>query len=249
VTQPRGFSLDSEFQAGAELAALIVDPMFRGRDLPRGDHRPVLVLPGLFGNDLYLGPLHQFLLNIGYRPVISNLALNVGCGDRLTATARANLDLARRGRESSPVAIVGHSRGGMLGWALAGELGAQVSHLVLLGSPAPAIAAGVRAGGAFAGLTSTGPTQFLRGMSDRARARTDPRCTFPACDCVFRSSIERGPSPQTRVLSILSTEDRVVPPQLARIPGGRNLEVRGSHTGLAYNRTALRALAEELAER
>ena len=50
-----------ESRALGELAALQIDPVFHGRGVPRGDGRLVLVLPGLFGNDFYLQPLHGWL--------------------------------------------------------------------------------------------------------------------------------------------------------------------------------------------
>src|SRR5437867_11584794 len=56
--------LRREARALGELAALQRDPVFRGHGLPRGDGRIVLVLPGLFGNDLYLQPLHLWLRRI-----------------------------------------------------------------------------------------------------------------------------------------------------------------------------------------
>ena len=104
----------------------------------------VLVIPGLFGSDVYLGPLRSWLRRIGYRPVRSTMLINAGCPDRL----RARVESALRqsiDRHPGPVAIIGHSRGGMLGWAIASRLQAEASHLVLLGSPAPAVVMMMRA--------------------------------------------------------------------------------------------------------
>src|SRR5262245_5869745 len=128
-----------EARAVAELAALHRSPVFYARNVPRGDGRRVLVVPGLFGNDLYLQPLRGWLTRIGYRPIRSSLTINAGCPDRLRAQIERSLQ--RRLTEPGPIALIGHSRGGMLCWALASRLQARASHLLLVGSPAPAVVA------------------------------------------------------------------------------------------------------------
>src|SRR5262249_40380798 len=65
-----------ESRAVTELAQLHSAPIFYGRGAPRGDGRVVLVVPGLFGNDVYLGPLRGWLRRIGYTPVRSSLVVN-----------------------------------------------------------------------------------------------------------------------------------------------------------------------------
>ena len=52
-----------------ELYRLLVDPVFRGSGVPRGDGRPVILMPGLGGGDQTLLVLASWLRRIGYRPV------------------------------------------------------------------------------------------------------------------------------------------------------------------------------------
>ena len=73
---PEADILRREAAALAELAALQRDPAYLGVGLPRGDGRLVLVLPGLFGNDFYLQPLHHWLRRLGYRSAHSTLLVN-----------------------------------------------------------------------------------------------------------------------------------------------------------------------------
>src|SRR5690349_19842821 len=122
------------------LLALQLDPVFHGVGVPRGAGRTVLVIPGLFGSDAYLEPLHSWLRRIGYRTVRSSLAVNAGCPERLRTQVEKALDRVVD-RHPGPVAIIGHSRGGMLAWAIASRLQERASHLLLLGSPAPAVVA------------------------------------------------------------------------------------------------------------
>ena len=80
--------LRREAQALSELAALLRAPIYAGRGVARGDGRLMLVLPGLFGNDLHVQPLRTWLRRIGYVPVASSLAVNAGCPNRLRSRSR-----------------------------------------------------------------------------------------------------------------------------------------------------------------
>jgi triacylglycerol lipase len=244
MTAPRGV-LHQEARALGEFAALVRDPVYYGRGVPRGDGRLVLVLPGLFANDLYLLPLHGWLLRIGYRPVISKLAINAGCPNRLREQVQAELE-RQMAQRSGAVAIVGHSRGGMLGWAVASRLQARCSQLVLLGSPAGAMAEFIRRS-TIPGMASAPAAASVREASDRARRILDPDCTFPACGCPYPDDLRRPLSPATLVTSIYSSEDQIVPPGACPVAGAYNLEVRGSHSGLVYNAAVYRALGRALA--
>src|SRR5437879_722510 len=56
-------------------AALLLDPIFWGRNVVRGDGHSVLYLPGYGGwgrNDLHSLPLRNWLRRIGYQPVQSD---------------------------------------------------------------------------------------------------------------------------------------------------------------------------------
>ena len=119
-------SLTRETWAWAEFVQLLADPIYYGSGLPRGDGRLVVVLPGLFGNDWYLHPLRVWLGRIGYQPVPSTLAVNAGCPERLTREVEANL-ARRREAVAGPVALIGHSRGGILARAIASRLGHEAS--------------------------------------------------------------------------------------------------------------------------
>jgi pimeloyl-ACP methyl ester carboxylesterase len=235
--------LAAEARAMQELFALRLDPVFRGTGVARGDGRPVLIIPGLFGSDAYLEPLHGWLRRIGYRPVRSTLAVNAGCPERLRTQIETGLQRVVD-REPGPVAIIGHSRGGMLGWAIASRLQERASHLVLLGSPAPAVVAMMRSS---AGTT---PTRVAAGSVAQAGQRAlrllDPDCTVPACGCSYVEDLRRDLSPATKVLSIRSRDDQIVPPGASEVRRGNNAVVGGTHSGLVYNRAVYPVLADFL---
>ena len=225
--------LRSEAGALNELFALQRDPVFRGAGIPRGDGRLVLVIPGLFGSDFYLEPLRSWLRRIGYRPVRSTMSINAGCPDRLRTQVESALRRTMD-RNPGPLAIIGHSRGGMLGWAIASRLQDRVSHLVLLGSPAPAVVAMMR--------SNPNPTQVrvaagaVADAGQRALRLLDPDCTVPACGCPYTDDLRRDLSPATRLLAVSSREDRVVGSRATQVTRGENVMVSGTHSGLVYNR-------------
>ena len=236
----RGFA--GELRASGELGRLMANPIWYGAGAPRGDGRPVLVLPGLFGNDLYLMPLHGWLMRLGYRPVLSTLAVNAGCPETLRGSAQRSLEAQLRPGQRA--AIIGHSRGGMLGWAMAAALGERISQLVLLGSPAAAVASMMSRGS----IDPTGvAASRVAEASNVARRILSPRCNVPECGCPYVTDMRRPLNGATKVTSIYSTEDPIVPASACRVMGAENIEVRGSHSGLAQNVEVYRALARVLA--
>jgi pimeloyl-ACP methyl ester carboxylesterase len=233
-----------ESQAFAELAALHASPVFWGRGVPRGDGRLVVVVPGLFGNDMYLRPLRDWLRRMGYRPARSSLTINAGCPNRLLTTIEEGIH-RQLAASTGPVALIGHSRGGMLCWALASRLGTRVSHLALVGSPAPAVVEMFRqqrtytpTGVAHAGVAAAG---------QRAMRLFDPDCTVPACGCEYVQDITRPLAASTKVLSVTSRDDPIVPRRATEVRRGENVTVGGSHSGLAHNRAVYEHLGRFLA--
>ena len=227
----------------AELAQLVVSPIYRRTDVSDGGDRSVLVIPPLFTNDLYLYPMRNWLRRQGYDAMTSTLVMNAGCPERLCRRIETALQ-RRMTTTSDGVALIGHSRGGILARAIAARLQERASHLILLGSPI----------GAFAEILPSrseidpGPSsaRVLLGASARARRRLDPDCNVPACGCPFPEDFQRPLSAQTKVVSMYSRDDPIVPPSACLVAGARNVEVGGTHSGLVFNREIYEELALSL---
>lgn len=244
-------SLISEARVWNEFWALRSDPVFRGEGVLRGNGQMVLVLPGLFGNDLYLQPLRSWLGRIGYKPVMSTLPINAGCPERIKE--RVARSFSRRLAEyDGDVAIIGHSRGGLLGKALASRLGRRCTCFVALGSPVGAMLRTGREG--LAALVAGGQprgegvaAEAVVNAGRRAMRVFSPDCEFPTCNCSYVGELLAPLHETTRAYAIYSTDDPVVSPKASPIPGAVNIEVTGTHSGLVVNRAVYRHLGGVLA--
>ncbi len=223
-----------------ELYRLLVDPVFHGRGVPRGDGRPVVLLPGFGGGDQTLLVLAGWLARIGYRPHMCRFVANLGCSDR--ALDRVERRLQRlHDDHGSRVALIGHSRGGHYVRAAARRRPELVSHAISIG-------AGLRLM-----LATSYPTQLAAGAARRVALRTgrarSAGCMTDRCDCAFAADfLAPFPVERVRLTSIYSREDGVVRWQAALVPYADCVEVTGSHVGLIFNRKTYRAIATALAE-
>jgi triacylglycerol lipase len=222
-----------------ELGRLLVDPVFRGAGVPRGDGQPVILLPGLGAGDPTLLVLAAWLRRIGYRPHMCGFVANVSCSDQALDRVEHRLETVHAEYDCR-VALIGHSRGGHYARALGHRRPELVSHAISIG-------AGLRQM-----LAVSYPTQTaLRGI--RAillqTGRTESsRCLTETCDCAFARDFGAPfPADRVRLTSIYSKQDGVVRWQSALVDGADCVEVTGSHTGLIFNRKTYRVIAQTLA--
>jgi pimeloyl-ACP methyl ester carboxylesterase len=159
-----------------ELARLMIDPVLWGGDVPRGDGRPVILVPGFLAGDQTLLVLAAWLRRIGYRPSTCGFVANVQCSDRGAERVerRAAQLHQRHGRR---VAVIGHSRGGHYARAVGHRRPDVVSHAISVG-------AGLREM-----LAVSYPTEAAVAAARHAQQRTggarSPRCLTEGCDCAF----------------------------------------------------------------
>ena len=227
-----------ELRWQAELARLLIDPVYRGHGLPRGDGGPVLLIPGFLAGDSSLAVMGGWLRRLGHDPHSAGISINVDCSDRaVDRLERILLTLHRRtGRR---VAVVGHSRGGHFARALTARHPERVRVMVSLGSgledpfdisvPTKVAVASVRAT-----LHRLDPASAARG------------CFTHTCDCPYTRDYSAPFPSGVPLTSIYTRSDGVVRPRSCVVPYARNVQVPGTHIGLAFNRHAYRVLAEAL---
>ncbi len=117
-----------------EFAALARDPVFRGRGIPQGDGRAVLLIPGFLSGDWSMLIMSNWLQRIGYTPHMSGITLNIQHSEHMIAGLRKRL-AAVRAESDGRVSLVGHSRGGVLAKVLSSRMPDAVEQVIGLGSP------------------------------------------------------------------------------------------------------------------
>ena len=107
-------------------------PDVPAREEPRGDGRPVVLVPGFAGGDWTLQHLAFWLRRSGYDPVRCNFIVNAGCAAKALARVERRV-IECSERSGRRVAVLGHSVGGYLARAAAARMPDRVSHAVALG--------------------------------------------------------------------------------------------------------------------
>ena len=253
-----------------ELRALQRSGLLEQPHTNAGNGLAVLLIPGLLAPDRSLGFLARFLKRNGFTPRRSGIASNVDCSEREAKRLEQRLERAYA-QTGSRVAIVGQSRGGVFGRALAVRRPDLVGAVIGMGSPL------------VDPLTNIHPLLHLQlELLARMGDRKIPRLASHSCldagiieqmhdmagdnaitralvnqlsnrepgDCCTRFWADfRAPFPKdVSYLSIWSRIDGVVNPRACHDPAARLLEVRSSHCGMAWNRHVYRAVLDELAD-
>jgi pimeloyl-ACP methyl ester carboxylesterase len=216
-----------EGRAWLELAKLLRDPIYRGEGVPVGRGRMVMLIPGFLAGDRSLNTMRGWLVRNGYRPLRSGIDFNKQSSDllveRIAARLRKKLPAGKK------AVVIGQSRGGTLGVGLAQRYPRLVSQVVALGSPIaspldihPATMAGVHV----ARLVHT----LRRGPRD-IDAEFDREVLEPA---------------KVPITVLYSKTDGFVYWKACLRADVKNIEVGGSHVGMAVNANAYRAIARAL---
>jgi len=117
-----------------EFSALLRDPVFRGRGVPPGDGRPVLLVPGFLAGDWTMRVLDGWLRRIGYRSHLSGIFLNIHHSERmLSGLRRKVVEVEKETR--ARLTLIGHSRGGLLSKVLSQRKPQLIEQVITLGAP------------------------------------------------------------------------------------------------------------------
>lgn len=222
-----------------ELARLLVDPVYRGEDVPRGDGAPVVLIPGFLAGDVSLAVMRGWLRRMGYVARGSGILSNVDCADRAVNDLEHRVEALSRSA-ARRVALVGHSRGAHFVKALANRRPELVSSAVSIGA------------GLDTPFDISVPTQAAVAAVRGVHARTGDRlarngCFTAECRCQFTRDYSAVYTEEVPLTSIYSKGDGVVRWRACLVDYARCVEVSGSHVGLASNRKVYREVGETLA--
>jgi triacylglycerol lipase len=221
-------SLALEQLAAFELSELLTSPTYYGLGVPYGDDRPVLLIPGFLGSDSYLTLLSGWLQRVGYQPRRSGIGVNAGSLPALLSRVLARAEALAE--EERRITIVGHSLGGVFARVVAVSRPDLVERVITLGSP-------------LTGHPRDSAHPLVRSLGEVLMARSG--------DAEERAmALLRSPLPDgVHLTSIYTRRDAVVDWHscIDADPQAENLEVRGSHVGLAWNAAVYRRLGAVLA--
>lgn len=213
-----------------EFSALVRDPVFRGRGVPKGDGRPVLLIPGFLAGDWTMRVMHAWLARVGYRAYLSGILFNVQHSEKLLAGLRRKVEAIQE-ESGARVSLVGHSRGGLLAKVLAQRRPQGVEQVIALGSP-------------LADWTDVAAlTHHAVGVVSRANQLAYGRRMNP--EGRFTYDLKLAPAVPTT--SIYTRSDEVVNFRSCLRPDIPALPVWGSHNGLVVNPEVFRLLGRLLA--
>ena len=213
-----------------EMTALLRDPVIRGRGVPHGDGRSVLLVPGFLSGDWSLRPLSGWLKRVGYTVYLSGIQFNVHHSEHLVANLRKRLAAVRE-ESGDRVSVIGHSRGGVLAKVLSSRAPDSVEQVIGLGSP-------------FADQFDISPiTNVAVGV-----VRTANELRFGrSFNLEGRFQHELRLPPAVPTTSIYTRSDDVVNFRSCLRPDIPAISVWGSHNGLVVNPEVYRLLGRLLA--
>jgi pimeloyl-ACP methyl ester carboxylesterase len=237
--EPVSVPIWREVLTGIDMARLRVSPVYYGIGVNRGDGSAVVTIPGFMGSDLYQSEFRFWLRRIGYRPYASRIGRNINClqksGEKLVTTIeKAHRQTGRR------VHVIGHSLGGLLARSASSLRPDLVASVTTLGSP-------IRAINAHPAVIEV--SEFVRDTIQMRHQRDDANadCFSGKCSCPI-VQMAREPNLQgIPVFAIHTKTDGVVHWEVCiDDEAHENVEVRGTHCGLAFNPEVFTHLARFL---
>jgi pimeloyl-ACP methyl ester carboxylesterase len=193
---------------------------------PKGDGRPILILPGLVNADLSNFAMRGYLNRLGYRAYGWGLGRNFGAraigpeGEKLFARIREI-----HGETGETVTLIGVSLGGIMARLAAHRVPELVREVITVSSP-------------FAG--SPRATNVWRAFEWLSGEKVDD----PKVMAMAKEIAAPLPVPTA---AIWSASDGLVNGAICQEPGSRNIRVRSSHMGVQVRPEVLLAIAKLLA--
>jgi triacylglycerol lipase len=233
-------SLWTEALLGAEILILHAAPVYYGLGVPRGDGSGVVIIPGFLGTDLYLMELHAWLRRIGYQPYFSGIGVNAECPNLLIQRhLNRTIDkaLAETGRK---IHLIGHSLGGVIARSVAAQRPRDVASVITLAAP-------IRGTVANRAVSNAVEAVRLRILEEHGRGVL-PDCYTGRCTCNFLNSLRRKVPASMVETAIYTRHDGVVDWRHCLTMNPEvDVEVPGTHIGMAFNPTVYSVVAERLA--
>lgn len=226
LSPPSARLLLTEWPRAALSVARLAGARARLDAAPRGDGRPVMVLPGLFNSDLSNAVLRRYLARLGYRAEPWTLGRNFGSRTIGKDAARLLARVERLAAEAgAPVTLIGVSLGGIMARFVAHRQPELVREVITVASP-------------YAGHPRA--TNVWRAFELVTGERVDSPEVRALSEEIARPLLV----PTT---AIWSRQDGLVNGFACHDPHARCIEVTSGHIGVQLNPEVLLVIAEVLA--
>ena len=239
--QSHSSSFWTEALIGAEILILHATPVYYGLGVPHGDGSAVVIIPGFLGTDLYLTEFHAWLGRIGYRPYFSGIGLNAECPN-LLIQRRLNQTIDHaRSETGRKVHLIGHSLGGVIARSAAAQRPRDIASVITLAAP-------VQGTVAHRGVLNAAEAVRLRILEEHGKGVL-PDCYTGRCTCNFVGSLRRKVPDAMLETAIYTRQDGIVDWRYCMtMDPEKDVEVPGTHIGMAFNPAAYVVVAERLAK-
>lgn len=221
-----------------EFLLLHASPTYYGLGVTRGDLSSVITIPGFGYGDFYLFVMNTWLRRLGYRAYRSGIKVAQFAGDQ-TWERRVNETLDRALRETGRrVHLVGHSLGGIIARHIARRRPQDIASVITLGSPFRAV--------------SGDPGVLRIGRSERKKLARKTHGSTKHVPIPRPGSSRAAPAfvlpASVAQTAIFSRNDGVVDWRYCMTGDSHiDVEVPGTHAGLAFNPSVYDVIASRLA--
>lgn len=234
-----------EVFTGVDWMRLRSSRVFYGFGVERGNKQAVITVPGFLGSDLYLLEMNQWLKRIGYKAYPSGIGRNMDCPDILADKLLQTVERAND-ETGEPVHLIGHSLGGMLSRAVTSFAPERIGSVITLGSPFRGLRSHPR-------VLKTG--HYVRKAIEQRQHERPPHkpmkdsCFSGTCNCDFAEALREGLADSIPQTAVYTKTDGVVEWSVC-ITGDKeiDIEVKGTHCGLAFNADVYKIISQRLAK-
>lgn len=200
---------------------------------------PVVLVPGFISGDVSLTVLARYLRRAGHRTFRSELGANLGCTDAMVQRLLRRVEPVVEA-EGRPVALIGHSRGGMIVKLAARRRPDLIAGIVVLAGPVTgtlSVAVHVRR-----------QLELLFALNKRGwTTLIGEDCVKGDCGARVVADLS-GPFPsQMPYTSVYSKVDAVVDWRTCLDPAADLIEVHASHSGMGTDPKIAKIVVERLA--
>lgn len=205
-----------------------------------GQASPAVLVPGFVAGDVSMAILSRHLRRRRRRTFRSEVGANLGCTEAMVERVLARVEAVAQA-EGRPVALVGHSRGGMIVKLVGQRRPDLVAGVVVLSAPVTgtlAVAPHVRR-----------ELEHLVALNRRGlRHVLSADCVTGACAARIAAELERPLPAGIPYTSVYSPRDAIIDWRTCLDPAAELVEVQAAHTGMLTDPTVLAVVADRLAQ-